>query len=207
MGRQGSKTGDRGGSIDYPTVQNMIESALSDLKLTQQDITNVTKIKPGTGGEPPGDSGDTCVPVSDALSAIATIDTEMTECYTTRAMNEFVYVAGLDSGQAALKIYRVKGDGNFSLLSELILPQAIRRFILHGPYIFGCNDGDVGQNLISLSVFDPWNPQSLQQLDVGFVASGLDAQGVYVYVVGGSSSGKIAIVNVSDPSAMVQVYP
>lgn len=207
MGKRGVRN--RGDNINYPTVQNMIESAIRGVdRLEQTVIDNTEAGGPGPdGGGPPVDNpNDGCVPLTNALVALSTIDTGLTNCYTTRALNEYVYVAGLDDGvDPTLQVYRFKSDSSLVFLSSLVLSQEIRRFVLHGPYIFGCNDGADGANLISVSVYDPWNPSELDQLDVGFAAYGLDAQGQYVYVVGGTASGEIAVVDVIDPTAMVEV--
>ncbi len=193
----------RGTEVGYPEVQNMLERLRRDLAALQAQVD--AGEDPGGDGPPDPPPGTIpgigpCSVQSIGYQETGSIDTEMISIYGVRALNEYAYVAGLSGSDPTLKAYRIKGDGSFVLLDSLVLSQQIQRFILHGSFLFGCRDGADGQNLISVDIGTPWALAEKDQLDVGFPAYGLDAQGCYCYVVGGSAG--IAVVDISDPSVL-----
>lgn len=195
----------RGTEVGYPEVQNMLERLRRQLAALQ----NRVDAGPGGGGdggdEPPGTIPgiSPCSVLAIGYEETGSINTGLTHIYGVRALNEYAYVAGMHGTDPTLQSYRIKADGNFVLLNSLILSQQIQRFILHGSFLFGCRDGADGQNLISVDIGTPWNLAEKDQLDVGFAAYGLDAQGCYCYVVGGTND--VAVVDVSDPSVLRKV--
>jgi len=208
-----SLDGGRGADCDDP-VDDMDIVNLRTLKRLLK-CSNLVKILDGclefdemiaafAGGDDDDDDGGDggggvgCAPAT--FEHRLEIDTGLTSVEQVRVLNEYVFVAGVESSDPTVQSYRIREDG-FSLLDSLVLSQEIRRFVLHGQIIYGCRDGADSQNLLSISVRDPWNLAELGSLDVGFAAQGLYAQGGYLYVVGD----EIAVVNITNPEEMVKV--